>query len=75
MKLLVDTNIFLEVLLEQTRANDAKQLLSKIDLHDFLISDFSFHSIGILLVKGSAITGLVLTSVFPRPGDISRGLL
>ena len=51
MKLLVDTNIFLEVLLEQARANDAKDLLGKIDEHDFLISDFSLHSIGVLLLK------------------------
>ena len=51
MKLLVDTNIFLEVLLEQSRANDAKKLLAKSNTHDFLISDFSLHSIGVLLLK------------------------
>ncbi len=53
MKLLVDTNIFLEVLLEQAHANDAKELLRKTDEHDFLISDFSLHSIGVLLLKRS----------------------
>jgi|SRR5712692_7915422 len=53
MKLLVDTNIFLEVLLEQAHANDAKELLRKADEHDFLISDFSLHSIGVLLLKRS----------------------
>src|SRR2546428_4371024 len=53
MKLLVDTNIFLEVLLEQAHANDAKELLCKTDEHDFLISDFSLHSIGVLLLKRS----------------------
>ena len=51
MKLLVDTNIFLEILLEQSRANDAKELLAKIKAHNFLISDFSLHSIGLLLLK------------------------
>jgi uncharacterized protein len=51
MKLLVDTNIFLEVLLGQSRANDAKELLVKTNTHDFLISDFSLHSIGVLLLK------------------------
>lgn len=51
MKLLVDTNIFLEVLLEQSRADDAKALLVKTGAHDFLISDFSLHSIGVLLLK------------------------
>ena len=53
MKLLVDTNIFLEVLLEQAHANDAKELFRKTDEHDFLISDFSLHSIGVLLLKRS----------------------
>jgi predicted nucleic acid-binding protein len=51
MKLLLDTNIFLEVLLEQSRADDAKTLLSKTDTHDFFISDFSLHSIGVILLK------------------------
>lgn len=51
MKLLLDTNIFLEVLLEQSRANDAKALLAKTDAHDFFISDFSLHSIGVILLK------------------------
>lgn len=40
MKLLVDTNIFLEVLLEQDRADEARQLLSKTEEHDLFISDF-----------------------------------
>jgi predicted nucleic acid-binding protein len=51
MKLLLDTNIFLEVLLEQARANDAKALLAKTDAHNFLISDFSLHSIGVILLR------------------------
>jgi len=49
MKLLIDTNIFLEVLLEQSRADEARDLLLKTDEHNFLISDFSLHSIGVLL--------------------------
>lgn len=53
MKLLVDTNIFLEVLLEQTRSDEAKELLAKNDTHDFFISDFSLHSIGLVLLKRS----------------------
>lgn len=51
MKLLLDANIFLEVLLEQSRAHDAKTLLAKTDVHDFFISDFSLHSIGVILLK------------------------
>ena len=40
MKLLIDTNIFLEVLLEQARANEAKELLAKTDTHDLTIVSF-----------------------------------
>ncbi len=51
MKLLVDTNIFLEVLLEQARADEARKFLAKTDAHDFFISDFSLHSIGVILLR------------------------
>jgi predicted nucleic acid-binding protein len=51
MRLLLDTNIFLEVLLEQERAEEARKLLSKTDEHDFFLSDFSLHSIGLLLFR------------------------
>jgi predicted nucleic acid-binding protein len=51
MRLLVDTNIFLEVLLEQARSEEAKELLAKTDTHDFFVSDFSLHSIGLILLK------------------------
>jgi predicted nucleic acid-binding protein len=51
MKLLVDTNIFLEVLLEQARADEARKFLAKADAHDFFISDFSLHSIGVILLR------------------------
>ena len=51
MKLLVDTNIFLEILLEQARAEEAKGLLTKTDAHDLFVSDFSLHSIGLILLR------------------------
>ena len=51
MKLLVDTNIFLEVLLEQARADEARKFLANTDAHDFFISDFSLHSIGVILLR------------------------
>jgi len=51
MRLLIDTNILLEVLLEQDRAEEAKQLLSMTEEHEFFISDFSLHSIGLLLFR------------------------
>jgi predicted nucleic acid-binding protein len=51
MRLLIDTNIFLEILLEQSRAEEAKELLRKVDQHDFFISDFALHSVGLLLLR------------------------
>ena len=75
MKLLVDTNIFLEVLLEQVRANEAKELLSKTDLHDFLISDFSLHSIGVLLLRrnrADAFRKFVSDMVFGADTGVAR---
>ncbi len=49
MRFLIDTNIFLEVILDQNKADEAKALLSKTEEHDFFMSDFSLHSIGLLL--------------------------
>lgn len=47
---LVDTNIFLEILLGQDKKELCKKFL--IDHSDFLfISDFSLHSIGVILLK------------------------
>ena len=51
MRLLVDTNIFLEILLEQNRAEEAKDLLRKVAKHEFFISDFALHSVGLLLLR------------------------
>jgi len=51
MRLLIDTNIFLEVLLEQDNAHEARELLSQIEKFEFYISDYSLHSIGLLLFR------------------------
>lgn len=51
MKFLVDTNIFLEVILEQERSQEAKDFLSKTDEYDLFMTDFSLHSIGLLLFR------------------------
>jgi predicted nucleic acid-binding protein len=37
MNLLLDTNIFLEVILEQERVHEARTLLSKVEEHEFFI--------------------------------------
>jgi len=49
VRLLIDTNIFLEVILEQAKAEEAQALLVKTEEHEFFISDYALHSIGILL--------------------------
>ena len=51
MKLLIDTNIFLEIILDQEKAPEAKSLLTKTDEHKYFISDYSLHSIGLLLFR------------------------
>lgn len=51
MKLLLDTNIFLEIILDQEHARDARTLLGHSDKHELFISDYSFHSIGLILFR------------------------
>ena len=47
---LVDTNIFLEILLDQAKGSDCKEFLEK-NYDKIFISDFSLHSIGVILFK------------------------
>ena len=47
---LIDTNIFLEVLLKQEHSNKCKTFLDE-NIDALSISDFSIHSIGIILFK------------------------
>jgi len=47
MKLLIDANIILEVLVQQERTRDAKLLLEKTDEHEMYMTDFAIHSVGI----------------------------
>ncbi|MGO8816144.1 MAG: type II toxin-antitoxin system VapC family toxin [Terriglobia bacterium] len=51
MRLLVDTNIFIEVLLNQASAVDARTFLENRKGHDLYVSDFALHSIGLLLFR------------------------
>jgi len=51
MRFLVDTNIFLEVILVQDRVVEAKRFLSKTEEHEFFLSDYTLHSIGLLLFR------------------------
>ena len=46
---LVDTNVWLERLLDQDRAGEVGQFLAQTPTRQLLISDFSLHSIGVIL--------------------------
>ena len=47
---LLDTNMFLEILLDQERKEECKNFLND-NLGDLNVSDFSLHSIGVVLYR------------------------
>jgi predicted nucleic acid-binding protein len=51
---LLDTNIFLELLLDQQEAGSVRTLLESKDPADLHISDLALHSIGIILYQKDA---------------------
>jgi len=48
---LIDTNVWLELLLEQDKAEDVRQFLQAIEGRLLAITDFSVYSIGIILTR------------------------
>ncbi len=48
---LVDTNIWIERLLEQTKSEDVKIFLNELHPSSLFITDFSFHSISLIMIK------------------------
>ncbi len=48
---LLDTNIWLERLLDQERGQEVGEFLSRVLADNLFITDFSFHSIGVILNK------------------------
>ena len=48
---LVDTNVWLERLLDQTRSEEVGHFLGRISSDQIFMSDFSFHSIGIVMAR------------------------
>ncbi len=48
---LVDTNIWLELLLEQERAGEVRQFLQETPAESLWMTDFSLYSIGIILMR------------------------
>jgi len=51
MRVLLDTNLFIEVLLDQVNAGEARALLENRKGHELFVSDFALHSIGLLLFR------------------------
>ena len=47
---LVDTNVILEILLDQAKKKDCRTFLNS-NVHQCCISDFSLHSIGVILFR------------------------
>jgi len=48
---LVDTNVWIERLLEQERSLEVKNFLDNIPSENLFMTDFAFHSIAIILLK------------------------
>ena len=48
---LLDTNIFLELFLDQEKSNYIKKFFNTIDTTEISLTDFSLHSIGIILSR------------------------
>jgi predicted nucleic acid-binding protein len=48
---LVDTNIWLELLLEQEKADEVRRFLQGVEAQDLAITEFSLYSIGIILTR------------------------
>ncbi len=49
--LLADTNIWLEIILEQERSEEAKRFLNSVDPETLAITELSLDSIGIILIR------------------------
>jgi len=48
---LVDTNIFLELLLEQDKAGDVRKFMKNTKTSDLYVTEFTIYSIGIALLR------------------------
>jgi predicted nucleic acid-binding protein len=48
---LLDTNIILELLLDQENADEVEQLLRNISPQSFHLSEFSLYSLGVILIR------------------------
>lgn len=51
MKYLIDTNIWLELLLEQEKQDEVRTFFEKVPVDNIALTDFSVYSIGIILTR------------------------
>ena len=57
---LIDTNIFLEILLEQEKSKECETLINKtIQNNDFYVSSFTIHSIEVIMLRNNKINKLM----------------
>ncbi|MBN2012153.1 PIN domain-containing protein [candidate division KSB1 bacterium] len=73
LKYLLDTNIWFERLLEQERSEEVKILLDRLQSDLIYISDFSLHSIGVIMSKLEKQKGFItfITDLFVN-GNIKQ---
>jgi uncharacterized protein len=48
---LVDTNLWLELLLEQEKAEEVHQFLESVDAHQLSMTEFTLYSIGLITIR------------------------
>jgi predicted nucleic acid-binding protein len=56
---LLDTNILLEFLLDQDRADEVERFLKEVPHQQLAVTEFSIHSVGILLLRRKMHAGFV----------------
>jgi predicted nucleic acid-binding protein len=70
---LVDTNVWLERLLDQERSEDVRRFLAATASERLFITDFTLHSIGVVLIRLNKMEGVGGTSSSrARASQISR---
>ncbi len=69
---LVDTNVFLEIILIQDKREECKGFLDK-NIRDIYISDFSLHSVGVILFRYGKVDafGVFIDDLLPTVGYLS----
>jgi len=53
---LLDTNILLELILEQQRADEVETLLHQLELESLRLSEFTLYSLGVILFRRKMVT-------------------